>query len=234
MEGFPLHSLGEKEGWGVPPAPPLLRDPRDPHDPRDPKKGDYKSARATTLHLSQIVCCCVELWWFATKMADPRMRVAGEGIRTLDNPINVHRLENMSVGYPEERTRLDGHPIQSTSPRNLDLKYLRRCRRTRLTQKSVNGFINNYCFIMSDEENCFECVRRQRRVMGEMLEKQFLPWIRDNLIDCLDADRWPLEMILFKALDDLLLDKFPKIRSGSCWQAITQCYRLPFRRLVSL
>ena len=40
-----------------------------------------------------------------------------------------------------------------------------------------------------------------------------------------DESRLPLEMILFKALDDLLLDNFPKVRSGSCWQAITQYYR---------
>ena len=158
-------------------------------------------------------------------MVDPRMPVEGSGLRTLNNPVNVHGLENMSTGYPEARTRLDDHPIQARSPMNLDLKYLRRFRRTRLTHKSVNAFVNNYCHIMSDEENCLECGRRQRRVMGEMLEQQFLPWIRDNLIDCLDEDRWPLEMILFKALDDLLLDKCPKIRSGSCWQANTQCYR---------
>ena len=153
------------------------------------------------------------------------MRVEGGSLRTLDNPINVHGLENMSVGYPEARTMLDGHPIQATSPRNWDLKYLRRFRRTRSTQKSVNGFVNNYCHIINNEENCLECGRRQKRVMGEMMERQFLPWIRDNLIDCLDAEIWPLEMILFKALDDLLLDKFPKVRSGFSWQAITQCYR---------
>ena len=144
------------------------------------------------------------------------MRVVGGGFRDLDNPVNVLGLANMSEGYPEARVRLEGHPVRPTSQRNVDLKYLRRFRRTRLTHKSVNAFVNNYCYIMADEENCFECGRRQKRVMGEMLEKQFLPWIRDNLIDCLDEDRWPLELILFKTLDDLLLDKFPKVRSGSC------------------
>ena len=124
---------------------------------------------------------------------DPKMRVAGGGLRDLVNLINVHGLSNMSTGYPEERTRLDDHPVRSTSQRNIDLKYLRRCRRARLTHESVNGFVNNYCYIMSDEENCLECGRRQKRVMGEMLERQFLPWIRDNLIDCLDEDRWPPE-----------------------------------------
>ena len=152
------------------------------------------------------------------KMVDTRMRVSGGGLRDLDNPVNVHRLENMNVGYSEPRVRLDDHPVRPTSTRNLDLKYLRRCRRTRLTHKSVNAFVNNYCVIMADEENCLQCGRRQKQVVGEMLERQFLPWIRDNLIDCLDEDRWPLEMILFKALDDLLLDNFPKVHSGSCWQ----------------
>ena len=143
------------------------------------------------------------------------MRVVGGGLRTLDNPMNVYGVENMSVGYPEESTRLDGYPIFPPTPRNIDIKYLRRCRRVPLTHQLVNGFVNNYCYFMGDEENCLECGRRQKKVMERMLEKQFLPWIRDNLIDCLDEDRWPLEMILFKALDDLLLDKFPKIRSGS-------------------
>ena len=158
-------------------------------------------------------------------MVDPRRRVEGGGLRTLDSAINERGLENMSEGYPKPRVRLDDHPVRPTSERNLDLKYLRRCRRTRLTHKSVNAFVNNYCSIVADEENCLQCGRRQKQVMGEMLEKQFLPWIRDNLIDCLDESRWPLEIILFKALDDLLLDNFPKVRSGSCWQAITQCYR---------
>ena len=158
-------------------------------------------------------------------MVDPRRRVEGGGLRTLDSAINERGLENMSEGYPEPREGLDDHPVRPTSERNLDLKYLRRCRRTRLTRKSVNAFVNNNCFIMGDEENCLQCGRRQKQVMGEMLERQFLPWIRDNLIDCLDESRWPLEMILFKALDDLLLDNFPKVHSGSCWQAITQCYR---------
>ena len=93
-----------------------------------------------------------------------------------------------------------------------------------MTQESVNGFVNNYYFIMHDEENCLEHGRRQKRVMIRMLTKQFLPWIRDNLVDCLDEDRWPLEMVLFEALDDLLPDKFPKIYLSSCWQAIAHRY----------
>ena len=57
-------------------------------------------------------------------MVDPRMHAAGGGLGDLVNPMNVHGLQNMSVGYPKERTRLDGHPIQPTTPRNMDLKYL--------------------------------------------------------------------------------------------------------------
>ena len=51
------------KGGGGTPSPSPFGDPRDPHDPRDPRKGDYKSARAATLHLSQIICCWLELWW---------------------------------------------------------------------------------------------------------------------------------------------------------------------------
>ena len=78
---------------------------------------------------------------------------------------------------------------------------------------------------MGDEENCLQCGRHQKQVMRQMLERQFLPWIRANLIDCLDETRQPLEMTLFEALDDLLLDNFPKVHSGSCWQAIVQHYQ---------
>ena len=53
-------------------------------------------------------------------MVDPRMRVEGGGLRELDSPVNVHGLQNMSVGYPEARVRLDDHPIHPTSTRNLD------------------------------------------------------------------------------------------------------------------
>ena len=158
------------------------------------------------------------------KMVDPRMRVAGGGLRDLVNPINEHGLDNMSTGYPEARTMLEGHPIHPTTPRNIDLKYLRRFRRVRLTHNVVNGFINSYCHIIHNEENCLDIGRRQKKVMEQMLVKQFLPWISDNLVECLDEDGWPLEMILFQALDNLLADKFLKIHSGSCCQAIAQCY----------
>ena len=157
-------------------------------------------------------------------MVDPRIRVEGSGLRDLDNPVNIHRLENMSVGHPEPRVRLDDHPVRPTSVRNLDLKYLRRSRRIRLTHHVVNSFVNNYCYIMQSEENFLCCGRRQKQVMRAMLVRQFLPWIRDNLVHHLDETQWPLRMDLFEALDDLLLDNFPKIHSGSCWQAIVQCY----------
>ena len=159
------------------------------------------------------------------KMVDPRMRVADGGLRDLDNPINVHGLDNMDLNRPEERTRLDTNLVYPLTDRVLDLTHLRRFRRVPLTQDSVNSFVCKYCFVMDAEENCLCVGRRQKRIMHQMLVKQFLPWIRDNLIDCLDESRWPLEMILFKGLDDLLPCKFPKVHSGSCWQAIAQCYR---------
>ena len=152
------------------------------------------------------------------------MRAEGGGLRTLENPINVHGLENMSEGYPEPRVRLDDHPIRVTSERSLDLKYLRRYRRLRLTHGLVDGFVNNYCYIMQSEENFLHCGRRQKQVMRTMLVRHFLPWIRDNLVYHLDESQWPLRMDLFEALTDLLLDNFPKVHSGSCWQAIVQCY----------
>ena len=152
------------------------------------------------------------------------MRVVNGGLRSLENPVNIHGLENMNMNRPEEHTRLDAHPIYPATERNLDLKYLRRFRRVPLTQALVNSFIYKYCYVMDVEENCLCVGRRQRRVMQQMLVHQFLPWIRDNLIDCLDESRWPLEMVLFETLDDLLPCKFPKIHSGSCWQAIAQCY----------
>ena len=157
-------------------------------------------------------------------MVDPRMRAVDSGLRDLANPINVHGLNNMDLNRPEQRTRLDANLVWPLTERTMDLTHLRRFRRIPLTQDSVNSFIYKYCFAMDAEENCFVRGRRQKRVMGQMLTKQFLPWIRDNLIECLDDSRWPLEMILFKGLDDLLLDKFPKIHSGACWQAIAQCY----------
>ena len=158
-------------------------------------------------------------------MVDPKMRVVGEGLRPLDNPINVHGLHNMNVNRPEERTRLDAQLIDPPSQRNLELTHLRRCRRIHLTQAIVNSFNYKYCYVMDVEENCLNIGRRQKQVMQQMLTKQFLPWIRNNLIDCLDETRWPLEMILFETLDNLLPDKFPKVHSGSCWQAIAQCYQ---------
>ena len=158
-------------------------------------------------------------------MVDPRRRVKGGGLQSLDSVINERGLENISEGYPEPRVRLDDHPVRMTSPRSFDVKYLRRYRRLRLNQGLVDGFVNNYCFMMLDEENFLQNGRRQKQVMGAMLVRQILPWIRDNLIDCLDESRWPLQMNLFWALDDLLQDKFPKVHSGSCWQAIAQCYQ---------
>ena len=145
------------KGGGGTPSPSPFGDPRDPHDPRDPRKGDYKSARAATLHLSQLICCCVELWWCMVifQNGGPQNARGGGGLGDLGNPMNVHGLQNMSVGYPEERTRLDGHPIQPTKPRNMDLKYLRSFWRVHLTHNVVNGIINSYCHIMHNEENCF-------------------------------------------------------------------------------
>ena len=153
------------------------------------------------------------------------MRVEDGGLRSLENPINVHGLRNMDLGRPEERTRLDTNLVWPLTERSLDLTHLRRFRRIPLTQESVNSFVYKYCYVMDAEENCLYVGRRKKRVMHQMLVRQFLPWIRDNLIECLDDSRWPLEMILFKGLDDLLPCKFPKVHSGSCWQAIAQCYR---------
>ena len=158
-------------------------------------------------------------------MVDPRMRVVDGGLRPLDNPINIHGLHNMDLNRPEEQTRLDTNLVYPLTDGVMDLTHLRRFRRIPLTQDSVNSFIYKYCYVMDNMENCFVRGRRQRRVMDQMLTKQFLPWIRDNLIECLDESRWPLEMILFESLDDLLSCKFPKVHSGSCWQAIAQCYR---------
>ena len=153
------------------------------------------------------------------------MRVADGGLRALDNPINIHGLHNMDLNRPEEHTRLDTNLVWPlTERRSLDLTHLRRYRRIPLTQASVNSFVYKYCFVMDAEENCLYVGRRQKRVMHQMLVRQFLPWIRDNLIECLDDSRWPLEMILFKGLDDLLPCKFPKVHAGACWQAIAQCY----------
>ena len=152
------------------------------------------------------------------------MRVMDGGLRTLANPINVHGLNNMDMNRPEERTRLDVNPVYPPTDRALDLTHLRRFRRVPLTQASVNSFVYKYCYVMDVEENCLYVGRHQKKIMHQMLTKQFLPWIRANLIDCLDESRWPLEMILFETLDDLLPCKFPKIHSGSCWQAIAQCY----------
>ena len=158
-------------------------------------------------------------------MVDPRIRVVGGGLRTLVNPINVHGLKNINMNRPEERTILEDHPVRRTTPRNIDLKYLLRFWRVRLTNDLVDGFVNNYCFMMINEENCFGHGRRQKQVLGQMLVKQFLPWIRANLVNCLDESQWPLQMDLFRVLDDLLLDKFPKVHAGSCWQAIVQHYQ---------
>ena len=152
------------------------------------------------------------------------MRVVDGGLRTLANPINVHGLNNMDMNRPEERTRLDVNLVYPVTERALDLTHLRRFRRVPLTQASVNSFVYKYCYVMDNEENCLYVGRWQKRIMHRMLVQQFLPWIRANLIDCLDESRWPLEMILFETLDDLLPDKFPKVHSGSCWQAIAQCY----------
>ena len=157
-------------------------------------------------------------------MVDPRMRVTGAGPKDLVNPINIYGLHNMDLDRPEERTRLEANLPSRWSEMNLDLALLRRCRRVPLTQAIVNSFVYKYCYTMDNEENCLNIGRRQKRVMHQMLVKQFLPWIRDNLIECLDDSRWPLEMILFKGLDDLLPCKFPKVHAGACWQAIAQCY----------
>ena len=152
------------------------------------------------------------------------MRVVDGGLRSLENPVNVYGLNNMDLGRPEERTRLETNPVYPPTDRALDLTLLRRFRRVPLTQASVNSFVYKYCYVFNNEENCLNIGRRQKKVMRQMLTKQFLPWIRANLIDCLDESRWPLEMILFETLDDLLPYKFPKVHSGSCWQAIAQCY----------
>ena len=152
------------------------------------------------------------------------MRVVDGGLRSLENPINVHGLNNMNMNRPEERTRLDTNLVWPPTERALYLTHLRRFRRVPLKQDSVNSFIYKYCFVMDVEENCLYVGRWQKRIMQRMLVRQFLPWIRDNLIECLDESRWPLEMILFETLDDLLPCKFPKIHSGSCWLAIAQCY----------
>ena len=159
-----------------------------------------------------------------SRMVDPRMRVENGGLRDLSSVVNVCSLQNINVGRPEEQTRLDDNPIYPPTERNLDLKYLRRYRRVPLTQAIVNSFVYKYCYVMDVEENCLCVGRHQKKIMQQMLVKQFLPWIRDNLIDCLDESRWPLEMVLFESLDDLLPDKFPKVHSDSCWQAIAQCY----------
>ena len=158
------------------------------------------------------------------KMVDARMRLEGGGLRALDNPINIHGLGNMDLGRPEERTRLKANLPSWPSEMNLDLALLRRYRRVPLTQDSVNSFVYKYCYVMDNVENCLYVGRHQKRILHQMLVRQFLPWIRSNLIECLDESRWPLEMVLFETLDDLLPCKFPKIHSGSCWQAIAQCY----------
>ena len=157
-------------------------------------------------------------------MVDPRMRVADDGLRALDNPINIHGLGNMDLGRPEERTRLEVNLPSWWAETNLDLALLRRYRRVPLTQDSVNSFVYKYCYVMDNVENCLYVGRHQKRILQQMLTKQFLPWIRANLIECLDESRWPLEMVLFETLDDLLPCKFPKIHAGACWQAIAQCY----------
>ena len=213
---------------GGTPLPLPLRGP--PKHPRD-LWGDYKSARAVVWPFCPNHCLVDVVWWCSVylrlvfKMVDPRRRVEGGGLQSLDSIINERGLENVSEGYPEPRVRLDDHPVRMTSPRSLDVKYLRRYRRLRLNQGLVDGFVNNYCFMMLDEENFLQNGRRQKQVMGAMLVRQILPWIRDNLFDCLDESRWPLQMNLFWALDDLLQDKFPKVHLGACWQAIAQCYQ---------
>ena len=82
------------------------------------------------------------------------MRVVDGGLRTLDNPINVHGLNNMDMNRPQERTRLDVNPVYPMTERNLDLTHLRRFRRVPLTQAIVNSFIYKYCYVMDVEENC--------------------------------------------------------------------------------
>ena len=153
------------------------------------------------------------------------MRVVDGGLGDLANPINVHGLNNMDMNRPEEHTRLDARLIYPATERSLDLTLLRRFRRVPLTQASVNSFIYKYCYVFDNEENCLYVGRWQKQVMHRMLTKQFLPWIRNNLICCLDESRWPLEMVLFEALDSLLPDKFLKVHSGSCCEAIAQCYQ---------
>ena len=123
-----------------------------------------------------------------SNMVDPRMRVVDGGLRALDNPINVHGLDNLDLNRPEERTRLDTNLVYPLTDRVLDMTHLRRFRRVPLTQDSVNSFVYKYCFVMDAEENCLWVGRRQKRIMHQMLVKQFLPWIRDNLIDCLDGN----------------------------------------------
>ena len=185
----------------VPPSPHPLGDPHRTHVTLG--RG-YKSARAVTWYLSQIISCGAKLCRCVTKMVDPRMRVEGGGLRTLINPVNVHGLENINVNRPEERTMLEDHPILPSTQRNIHHKYLLRCRRVRLTHNLVDGFINSYCFIIQNEENCLNIGRRQKQVLGQMLVRQFLPWIRSNLMGCMDESQWPLQMDLFKVLDDLL------------------------------
>ena len=158
-------------------------------------------------------------------MVDPRMRVAGGGLQELDNPINVHGLNNMDMNRPEERTRLDTNPIDPQTERSRDLTHLRRFHPVPMSQDSVNSFIHKYCFILDNEENCLWFGQSQKEVMGEMFVRQFVPWIRNHLVYHLDESQWPLEMDLFETLNDLLPDKFPEIHSSSRWRAITQCYR---------
>ena len=155
----------------------------------------------------------------------PQNESCGRWLAGPGQPHECVRFGHMSTGYPEEWTRLDDRPIYPATTLDLGLKHLRRFRRVPLTHVLVNSFIHKYCYALDNSENCFRYGCRQKRVMREILTKQFLPWTRNNLVECLDESRWPLEMILFEALDDLLPDKFPKIYWGSCWQAIAQCYR---------
>ena len=95
------------------------------------------------------------------------MRVVDGGLRTLDNPINIHGLSNMDVNRPEERKRLDTNPVWPPRVRALDLTLLRRYRRVPLTQASVNSFVYKYCCVFSDKENYLSGVGTKNKSCDE-------------------------------------------------------------------
>jgi len=134
--------------------------------------------------------------------------------------MNVHGgEESLRRRVTRERTHVERQTVRMYERREETWR--------RLNRDRVGAFVELYLMAMLHVENAHRTGRQHpltTKMLNKTVVKRIIPWIYQNRVWVLEADKWPLSMEHFQELDGYLADHLPHVSARHQWQMVRYFY----------